>query len=453
MTETLPVHVTATLAAYAANAASVELPADVLARARFHVLDTLASMLSGSQLAAGQAALAYAASLSEGACLVPGTALRLRPVDAALVNGMSAHADETDDTHAASLTHPGSVIVPAAWAVGEHVGASGMQVLRAAALGYDVCCRIGITLGSYDFFRRGFDPHAFGGVFGAAFAAGSLLGFDAARFRTLASYAAQQASGITTWVRDTHHVEKAFDFAGMPARNGVEAALLVASGMSGVADVFDGTPNFLQVFNPQATPAALIEGLGARYEIARTTIKKWCVATPAQASLDGLQLLLTGHGLAPSDIATVTATIPAMSARVVTGREMPNVNVEHLVALLLVDDRLGFANTHDAARITDPAVLAARRRVTIVPSDTMPADSRGAHVAVETIDGRAFACQIDHVRGTPANQMDTAEIAAKASDLITPLLGAARASGWIERLLTLDTVSDIRSLAPLFSLQ
>ena len=114
-------------------------------------------------------------------------------------------------------------MIPAALAVAEHVGASGQSLLRAIALGYDLCCRMALALGSYGFFEKGFDTHAFGGVFGAAGAAGGLLGFDERRFRYLLSYAAQQSAGITTWRRDPDHIEKAFDFAGMPARNGMRA--------------------------------------------------------------------------------------------------------------------------------------------------------------------------------------------------------------------------------------
>jgi 2-methylcitrate dehydratase PrpD len=442
-----PTDVTGALADYAAVALGRDLPPQVAQCARHHLLDTLAAMLSGSRLPAGAAAIAYARGLprsSEAGVL--GTDLFLRATDAALVNGMSAHADETDDTHARSLTHPGSVVVPAALAVAERCGSSGNDLLRAVALGYDVCCRMGVTLGAYDFFHRGYDPHAFGGIFGAAFAAGALMGFDATQFRYLASYAAQQASGVTTWVRDSQHVEKAFDFAGMPARNGVEAALLVQAGFTGVRDVFDGAPNFLNVLNPEADARLLVEDLGTRFEIGQTTIKKWCVATPAQASLDGVKALVETHRLAADAIVKVTATIPAMSARVVTGREMPNVNVEHLLALLLVDGDLTFHSTHDVGRMADPKVLAARRRVQIVPSETMPKDSRGAVVTVETADGRRLVDEITQVRGTPGNPMSEREIVAKVRDLMEPILGSVRCEKLVEQILSAEKIKDARSV-------
>lgn len=444
--------ITSALANYAAASADIELPASVTLRARYHMLDSIAAMVSGSRLAAGVAAIGYAkARGGSGNCSVPGTDLALCPVDAALTNGMTAHADETDDSHAPSLTHPGSVVMPAALAVAEFSGSTGLQLLRAVTLGYDVCCRMGITLGAYGFFGRGHDTHAYGGIFGAAFAAGSLLRFTPDQFRYVASYAAQSASGVTTWMRDSAHVEKAFAFAGMPARNAMEAAMMVHAGFSGVDDVFDGEPNFLRIFNPECSPGSLVDALGTRYEIGLTTIKKWCVATPAQAPLDGLKALMDQHHIKGGEIAKVTAHISAAGAKVVTDREMPNVNIQHLVALLMTDGDVSFQSAHEPARMRDARVIDARRRVVVCPSSTMEPHARHAFVTVECHDGRRFEHRVLQVRGTPANPMQEPEIIAKAADLMTPILGKDRTEQLIGAILTIETMKDARSLHPLLT--
>jgi 2-methylcitrate dehydratase PrpD len=437
---------TGILARYASTALARPLPPEVAERARLHLLDTLAAMISGTRLDGGRAALAFAATLGPGAASVPGTALRLRASDAALVNGMAAHADETDDTHAESLTHPGSVVVPAALAVAEEAGASGEALLRAVALGYDVCCRMGRTLGSYDFFARGFDPHSFGGVFGAAAAAGALLDFDERQMRHCLSYAAQQASGVVTWVRDSAHIEKAFDFAGMPAHNGVLAAQMVAAGLTGVDDVFDGTPSFLSAFNPDHDPQILVAGLGERFDVAGTSIKKWCVATPAQASLDGLYEIMRRERLDLASIARVSTEISAFSATVVTGRDMPNLDIVHLLSVMLVDGDLSFSSSHDIPRMADPAVRSAAARVRVLPSEEMPQKAREAIVTVGTNDGRTFREHVRHVRGTPLNPMGRDEVAAKALDLIAPILGADRAVAAIGTILEIDQLENVGKL-------
>lgn len=437
--------VTGAIARYAAHALAKPLPDHVDERARLHLLDTVASMISGTRLPAGLAALRYIQTAPAGPACVPGTTMRLPALDAVLVSAMAAHADETDDTHAASLTHPGSVVVPAVLAVAQSVNSDGTQMLRAVALGYDICCRMSLALGAYDFFNRGFDTHAFGGIFGAVSAAGALLRLDEVQFCHALSYAAQQCAGLATWRRDPDHIEKAFDFAGMPARNGVQAAMFVASGMTGVSDVLDGKPSFFTAFEA-ARPDLAVEALGERFEVAHTSIKKWCVATPAQAPLDALATLMRDNALTHHDIAAITATVGATGAKVVTGT-MPNVNAQHLLALLAADGSLTFHSSHDAARMHDPLVLDIRARVTIEPSEAMGL-GRDAVVVVRTQDGRSLRHHARHVRGTPDNAMERREVVEKALDLMEPIL-AARSADLVEALLGIERVGDACDLAPL----
>jgi len=109
------------------------------------------------------------------------------------------------------------------------------------------------------------------------------------RDRWLLDYASQQTGGYAVWGRDTDHSEKAFVFGGMPARNGMTAALVVRAGWTGVDDVFSGQDNFFQVNAPKGDPAVLIDKLGDRYEVVHTDIKKWTVGTPIQAPLDAIE--------------------------------------------------------------------------------------------------------------------------------------------------------------------
>jgi 2-methylcitrate dehydratase PrpD len=162
---------------------------------------------------------------------------------------MLGHADETDDSHAPSLCHPGCAIVPAALAMAEREGRNGTAFLRAVALGYDVGTRLNMALHAYDFRDAGHSSHSFGPTFGAAAAAGALANLNADETRWLLSYAAQQCSGISCWMRDEEHIEKAFDFGGMPARNGVAAATMVATGFTGVDDAFTGERNFFIAYD------------------------------------------------------------------------------------------------------------------------------------------------------------------------------------------------------------
>ena len=452
------------LARYIAAAAGRPLSPRVAEKARLHILDTLAAMLSGSRLDAGRLALAFAAKLGGApeATLIGGKAL-VPAMHAALANGMSGHADETDDSHLAGRFHPGCGIVPAALAVAERQGATGQALLRAVVLGYDVGARLNLALGLANPATSRHSTHTLGITFGATAAAASLLRLSPAQIGHAMSYAAQQASGIPFWNRDSHHVEKAFDFGGMGARNGVFSALAVAEGFSAVDDPFAGTHNVFTAFGERPAQALLVDGLGERFEIEAASIKKWCVGSPIQAVLDALTALLEGVDLdparvdagalaqAPTRVARIDITMPDDRIHIVDDRDMPDVCVQHLAALLLIDRGLTFVTCHDVARMHDPAVLALRQCIRLIPSAELTAaiPARQAIVEIVTTAGQTLRHHARTVRGTPDNPMTSAEVEAKARDLIVPIIGDTRADELIASVRRLDTLPSVLELRPL----
>ena len=221
-----------------------DMPPEVVAKTKLHTLDTIAAMVSGSRLKAGQLAARYVDSLGgKPQATVIGTAILTSPVNAALANGMAAHGDETDDSHLRGRFHPGCGIVPAALATAELADRSGNDVLRAVALGYDVGARLIFSLGFGKLYTERHSTHSLATTFGATAAASAMLRLDPRAVRHAFSFAAQQASGVPYWERDREHVEKAFDFGGMGARNGVTAATMIASGFTGVDDFLSGNKN------------------------------------------------------------------------------------------------------------------------------------------------------------------------------------------------------------------
>jgi 2-methylcitrate dehydratase PrpD len=448
--------VTERLAAYIAAAAERPLPADVAAKTRHHVLDTVAAMLSGTELKPGRLALAYAkrqGGTPESIVLGSGTLTNV--TTAALVNGMLAHADETDDSHAPSLTHPGCAVVPAAMVMADRQGASGTALLRAVALGYDVCTRINLMVGPEVLKRTHRSTYSISGAFGAMAAAASLAGLDAHRIRYALSFTAQQASGLASWNRDEEHVEKAFVFAGMPARAGVSAVDMVQAGFTGVHDVFVGETHFLGAFSPDADLGTLIDGLGVRFEMMRTNIKRWPVGSPIQAAVDSLTVLMRDHGLTAANVTRITARLPESGARTVDDRHMPDINLQHILAVTLLDGGLVFRASQDYARMHDREVLGVKSRVTLIAdaalNDTDP--PRQAIVEVETTDGRTLVHRTLAVRGTKDNPMSEDEVVTKSADLLVPLMGEARTAELTAALLGLDAVADARGLRPLLTLE
>ena len=451
-TTNTPERSTEQLAAYIAAAGATELPAAVTEKTRLHTLDTLAAMLSGSRLDAGRLAVAFAAKLGGApeATLI-GAHTPVPALHAALANGMSGHADETDDSHLVGRFHPGCGIVPAALAVAERQNASGAALLRAITLGYDIGTRINLALGFSSPAKARHSTHTLGVTFGATAAAASLLQLSPRQVRYALSYAAQQASGIPFWQRDPHHVEKAFDFGGMGARNGVFSALAVAEGFTAVDDPFTGPHNMFTAFGEAAVPARLIEGLGQRFEIDAAAIKKWCVGSPIQSVLDALAALLSEGAIHATDIERVDITMPDDRIHIVDNRDMPDVCVQHLAALMLLDRGLTFASCHDAARMRDPAVLAVRDKTRLHPSAglTVANPARQAIVEIVTTSGKTLRHHAKAVRGTPENPMTRVEVEAKARDLVTPIIGAARADQLIAAVAGLDALPSVRILQPL----
>jgi 2-methylcitrate dehydratase PrpD len=445
--------ITRELSAYMADALARPLPQAVIEKARQHILDTVAAMISGAQLHPGRLAIAYVGRLGGAPrSSVVGTGLLTAPIHAALANGMLAHADETDDSHAPSRTHPGCAVIPAALALGESENASGERLLRAVVLGYDVATRLSYALGPDAFAAASRSTHSVGGTFGAGAAAGALVGLDHRGARHLLSFCAQQASGVGCNVRDSEHVEKAFDFGGMPARNGATAATMVAAGFTGVDDVFSGERNFLEAYGPRPDPERLTEQLGQTFEIMGTNIKKWSVGSPAQAALDALALLIEAERIRPDEIESIDVHLPSRSARTVDNSPMPDVNVQHLMAMLLIDGTLSFEAIHDEMRMQDPAILALRREITLVPSEelTHAIPRRQAIVAIRTRDGRSVSRRTVAVRGTADNPMTPAEVEAKAYELIGGVLGARRAQALVHAMRNIEAVPDVAALRRLW---
>ncbi len=443
----------ARLSRYMSEARGRALPAAVSEAAKHHILDTFAAMVSGSGLAPGRAALRWAARFAGGnAATVVASKALAGPMEAALVNGVLAHADETDDSHGPSRAHPGAATIPAALAAGETYGISGEHFLRAVVLGYDVGTRVLMAMGGPAYQSETHrSTHAAAGVFCAAAAAGCAAGLDARRMRLLLDYASQQSSGFGVWQRDSEHIEKAFVFGGMTARGGVTAALLVQSGWTGIEDVFSGPDNFFQAFRPGAKAEMLAEGLGERYEVQRTNIKKWSVGSPIQAPLDGLQKMFEKRRFSADEVKKVTVRLASDEVATVNNREMPDVSLQHMVAVMLVDKTVSFAATHDKARMNDPAVLRQRAKVELVSDPRMDARRplRESIVEVTLNDGTELREYVKDVRGTAENPMTREEVTAKARDLAAPVLGAEQTEQLIAALLGIENIKNIRELRPL----
>jgi len=446
--------ITAQLARYMVGARDQALPPEVLTACKHRILDTLGAMISGARMTPGEKAVAYVRTLG-GAdqASVVASKLRTSAVNAALANAMCAHADETDDFEPVTKAHPGCSVIPAAFAMAEKNGRSGEEFVRAVALGYDLCCRLLMALGPD--LVRGSHRSAEGtsSTFGALGSAASLARLDEKAMRFAISYAAQQVSGLWSWVKDEDHVEKAFDFAGMGARNGVMAATMAEAGLTGVADVLDGTHNLFLALSTKPQPEEMIKDLGKRFYVTETAIKSFSVGYPNQSALDALLSLRKEHKLTPDNVQRIVVKLPTDAIGIVAGSAMPDVSCPHLVAVALVRGAVSFVDSHDEALMKDKAILAQRDKVKVVgePSLMDPAAPRGAIVEVTMTDGAKFDHFTKYPPGTKENPLSTEAVAAKTRDLIMPVLGHEKAEKLITEVGNLEKMKDVRSLRPLWT--
>jgi 2-methylcitrate dehydratase PrpD len=426
-----------------------DIPADVALKTRLHLIDTLAALVSGSGLEAGVAGQAYAAAIGgRGVASVLGTNLHVPLIEAALANGMAAHADESDDSHETSQTHPGCGVVPAALAVAEEVGATGAEFLRAVHLGYEMTIRFGEAMApALSFARSSLSCHAWGPLFGAGFAAGSLMKFTEAQYLVLLNYLVQEASGLTTWRLDRAHTLKSYVFAGMPASNAVKAAALVRSGFTGAGDVLDPRDrNFFDAMPPGMEPEALYRGLDDQFRILETDIKKYSVGFPIAAPIAALEEIMARAPLPAHDVAAIRVRYAEDWYKVIGDENhMPDLNLRYCLAVTLIDGRLTFAASHDEGRRTAPDVQQMCDRITFLPPEAGQ-DRFEARIEVDTAKGTRTALQGLGVLGRKDNPMRPDQIEDKACELFEMVLTPAEARDLVALCHDLPTAPDLGRL-------
>ena len=175
------------------------------------------------------------------------------------------------------------------------------------------------------------------------------------------------------------------------------------------------------------------------------------MGSPIQAALDALEILREQRPFHADEVRQVIGQLATDEAAIVNNREIPDICLQHMVAVMLLDKTVTFSSAHDQARMKDPATLRERAKVKLIPDEQLERlmPLRVAIVEVQLTDGTHFTKRVDNVRGTPKNPMTREEIVAKARDLIAPILGATQCANLIERVLNLDKVNDVRELRPL----
>lgn len=446
--------ITGQLARYMASVAERTLPEAVMQASKHRILDTVAAIVSGAKMVPGEMAINYVGGLGgTPQASIMTSDIITTAANAAMANAMCAHADETDDFDPETKAHPGSSAVPAALAMGEKNGSSGLAVIRSVALGYDLGCRLLLALGAGHVRATHRSAEGTSSTFCALGATAPLAGFDEQKMRYAISYAAQQVSGIWSWVKDKDHVEKAFDFAGMGARNGVTAVTMVEAGLTGVHDVLDGTHNLFIALSTRPDPQAMVAGLGERYFVTESAIKTFSVGYPNQSVLDAALRLRREHDITPEKIQSIHVRIPTDAVGIVGNSQMPDVSCQYLVSVALLKGEVSFEDSHDPVLMQAPEIQAIRKKITLSGDETLmdPLAPRGAIVRIVLTDGRQVEHYTRFAPGTKERPLTTEQVNRKAYDLMAPVLGDKKTTELIEKLNNLEQIADIRELRPLWT--
>lgn len=452
---------TATLADFCVSLDAGSLDPSVVTQTGRLLLDYLGVASRGALSPSTQALFRAlkALGLVEGDEPLAATCWNAQPLASALIHGTSAHSLELDDLHNASSLHPGVVIFPAALAAAQLTQAAPLDFVGAAVVGYEVATRLGAAVNPATHYARGFHPTATCGQFGAAAAAGRLLGLSSEGLAHAWGICGSQAAGSMAFLSEgawTKHLH-----AGLAAEGGLKAAMLAREGFRAPTAIFEDPLGFFHAYAVEPEVAPMVEELGQRWAVLDTSLKPHACCRYMQPAIDGLIALAEQNSLAPEEVATVTVhCLPAgfmiiaePSERKADPRRTTEAqfSMPFGAAVALARRRAGLDDFSDEA-LGDPTIRALIPKVRCVKDEELGRawpERWPAVVVVETQDGRRLTLRVDDPKGDPANPLTEAEIVGKFTELTTPCYSADHRAQLIEAALG---IGNLESLEPLWAL-
>ncbi|WP_230782171.1 MmgE/PrpD family protein [Citromicrobium bathyomarinum] len=448
--------ITPALTGYIAGARGHRIPAAIRERARLHILDTLAAIVACQPLEAAKLGRSYAAAMSPGGqSPIIASRQTASPVDAVFASAMTAHAAEINDFIPSAYVQPGPAIVPVALEASRLNGRTGADLVGAVTAGYEIAGRLPKAIGTRNLYLAGLANHGVAPTFGAAAAAAAPMGLLPEQVDHMLAYCAQQASGSWQWLLDVRHVEKAFVFGGMGARNGMQAAQMAKLGFTGVPASFDNENAWFRwrAFQGEgADHASLVEGLHEHYELSLSAMKRYPVGGPTQPAVRAL--LDLRKSVMPGEVESITVAMPGEAATFERAN-MPALNIPYLAAIIMLDGRLDFVSAQSLERQeSDTTAQAFARKVTVVRDEAQETGegedrTESARVTLVRKDGTREERYVAYVPGFPTHPLSKAEVEVKAHELVEPVLGTSKA----DRLVALcDGLDSAESVDPIIEL-
>ena len=438
---------TETLARFILNTPAEAIPAPILHEGKRCIINYMAVALYAS--ADPSMAILTGLFEEEGGVEIAsliGEGTRTNLQNAALANGYLAHLEDYDDTHFPTVIHPSAPTIPAAFAVAEREGATGLDVLVATVIGIEACCRVGLSVypNHYD---AGWHITGTCGVFGAAGAAGRLLGLDESQMTQALGIAGTQAAGVREVFGS---MSKPFH-AGRSAQSGVLAGLLARRGFTSTREILEGRRGFAAVLSTASDMTQITDALGERWELPNNGLKPYSCGVVSHPLIDAMIALRNTHGVAADDVESVSARVHPLVLELMD-RPNPRVGLEgkfshqHSMAVGLIDGG-AFPAQYTDERVLDPAVAALRDKIRATVDTSVAEDA--AEVTVTLRDGRSITESVEHATGAPENPMSDTHLENKFRTLARRVLSQSQADELLAALWALDTADDVTGVMAL----
>lgn len=443
-----------TLARFAAGLNLEQVPAPVIERARTCMIDTVGVAAFGSRFPWSQAIARYAARFgSGGPCTVLGLPqLKLHAPQAALVNGAFAHAFEQDSLRKPGAgVHPGAVLLPAVLAAAQQTRASGARALLAFIAGCEVMFRIG-DASKHSSESLGFHAPGLTGPYGAAIAAGVVMGLNAEQLANALGIAGSLSSGLLAFTKSAGGGEVKRLHLGRAAESGVTAAGLAAEGFGGPESILEGRFGFLEAYCRDADPARLTAGFGEKWEIERICIKAYPCHVTAHTPVESLRTLMAEHRFGAEQVGRIALCV---SPKVLSHHEIrtpadlmqAQYSVPFCVALALHRDPSDPRSFNEEV-LEDPRIAATCKSIELMPypkeegADTKTRGAWQSRLDLTLTDGRRFSMDRDSFRGTPEQPLSAQATDEKYRRLTADVLPELR-ERWLQSLRSLERLATL----------
>jgi 2-methylcitrate dehydratase PrpD len=444
----IQMEVTRTLASFVVASRPDRIPGAAQHEASRSMLNWLGCAIGGTRHEAAVIARAQADEFSgRREAVVLGTSQRVDILNAAWVNALTSHVFDFDDTHLRTVIHPSPPIAPVVLALSEHMPVSGKQLVEAFVLGVEVACRIGNAVCPAHY-NVGWHSTSTAGVFGAAAAAGKLIGLGEAQMCRALGLAGTQASGL----RENLSTMGKFLHPGHAARDGLMSAFLARDGFTASEHILEAPRGFGHVLSAERNFDEITSELGTRFEILVNSYKPYPCGVVLHPAIEGCIELAREHDLAPSDIAAVSLRVNFLVLEV-TGKRNPQTGVDgkfsihHCVAVALVDRHAGEMQFTDA-KVRDPAIVTLGRKVYAEVDPAVGPDE--VRIEITLTNGRRIAKHVAHALGSLARPLTDRQLEDKFRELVEGILPDAQSERLVDlcwRLPELPDASDIARAA------